>query len=93
MSIKTFKILIYGKVQGVFFRVFIKEKADSLNIKGFTRNIPDGSVEITMQSNNEENFKKFIKFLKIGPKSVKVEKLEIVSCETREEIFKDFEIR
>lgn len=93
MSIKTFKILIYGKVQGVFFRVFIKEKADSLDIKGFTRNILGGYVEVIGQSNNEESFKKFIKFLKIGPKLAKVEKLEIVSCETRERAFEDFEIR
>lgn len=92
MSIKNFKILIYGKVQGVFFRSFIKEKADSLDIKGFTRNISDGSVEV-MARGNEKNINKFIKFLKIGPKSAEVEKLEIVSCETRERVFEGFEIR
>lgn len=91
MSIKTFKILIYGKVQGVFFRAFIKEKADSLSIKGFTRNIENDFVEIIAQG-NDKNLNKFLKFLKIGPKTAKVERLK-VSYETMETEFKKFEIK
>lgn len=91
MSIKTFKILIHGKVQGVFFRSFIKEKAGYLNIKGFTRNIENGSVEVVAQG-NEENIGKFIEFFKIGPKTAKVERIE-VSHETMETEFKKFEIK
>lgn len=91
MSIKTFRILIYGKVQGVFFRAFIKEKADSLSVKGFTRNILTGSLEVVVQG-NEENISKFIEILKIGPKMAKVEKIEIVSYETQQE-FEKFNIK
>lgn len=90
MDIETVKIFIFGMVQGVFFRAFIKEKADFLGIKGYTRNIPNGSVEVVAQGNNE-NLKKFINFLKKGPKSAKIEKIK-VSYETNEKVYNDFVI-
>lgn len=42
----TRHIIIIGKVQGVFFRVYTKKKACQLGITGWVRNKPDGSVEI-----------------------------------------------
>lgn len=45
-TLKTFKFLIYGQVQGVNYRAFVKRLADELNIKGYVRNLEDGSVEI-----------------------------------------------
>jgi acylphosphatase len=39
-------ILIYGKVQGVWFRKHVLDKALELGLNGFVRNEPDGSVYI-----------------------------------------------
>ena len=91
MDIEKIKICIFGKVQGVFFRAFIKEKADFLRIKGYSRNISNGSVEVVAQGNNE-NLKKFINFLKKGPKSAKIEKIK-VSHETNKKIYNNFIIK
>jgi acylphosphatase len=33
-------------VQGVGFRWFVQQSADSLGVKGYTRNLDDGSVEV-----------------------------------------------
>lgn len=41
---KHISIRIYGRVQGVGFRVSAQKKADELGITGFVRNEPDGTV-------------------------------------------------
>ncbi len=42
-------LVIFGKVQGVGYRYFIKEKAESLGIKGYVRNEKNGSVSLLVQ--------------------------------------------
>lgn len=88
MNLKCAKILIFGRVQGVFFRQLVKKNADKLNIKGFTRNIPNGTVEIYAQS-EEEILNRFIEIVKKGPETAKIEKIN-VSYETCREILTDF---
>ena len=41
----TIYLRIKGKVQGVFYRVSAKEKADMLGLTGWVGNTPDGDVE------------------------------------------------
>ena len=43
---KRLKILISGRVQGVFFRASAKHVADAHGLVGYARNLPDGRVEI-----------------------------------------------
>ena len=38
--------IVKGRVQGVFFRASTQDKAMELGLKGFARNLPDGSVEV-----------------------------------------------
>ena len=40
------KIVVRGKVQGVFFRKFTKMKANELHLLGYVKNLPSGEVEI-----------------------------------------------
>ena len=42
---KAVRVRIHGQVQGVFFRVWVKERADKLGIMGWVRNRLDGDVE------------------------------------------------
>ena len=39
-------VLVRGRVQGVGFRWFVRERARELELSGWARNLPDGSVEI-----------------------------------------------
>lgn len=43
-----------GKVQGVFYRVSTKDKAQSLGVTGFVRNRLDGSVQIVAFGSQEQ---------------------------------------
>lgn len=86
---KHFNIKIYGLVQGVFFRATAKEHADKLGIKGFAKNIPDGSVYIEAEG-EENNLKEFIDWCKSDPLMAKVEKVE--ASEEVIENFSKFEV-
>lgn len=88
---KTLKIKIYGRVQGVFFRSSVKEKAESLGIYGWVKNEPDGTVLIIAQC-PENNLKELIKWCYNGIGGAQVTKIESESIEPREK-FEKFEIK
>ncbi len=49
MQTLQLRIVVSGIVQGVFFRVSTQDKAQFLNLKGWVRNLSDGTVEICAQ--------------------------------------------
>lgn len=46
---KRVQVTVYGLVQGVGFRMFVERSASRLGLKGWVRNLPNGSVEIDAQ--------------------------------------------
>lgn len=72
---KLLKVKIFGWVQGVFFRVETKREADELELTGFARNEPDGSVYVEAEG-EEKNLQKFLKWCQEGPEAARVEKME-----------------
>lgn len=52
------KLLVEGKVQGVFFRKSTLQEAESLNIKGWVQNLPEGQVQIWAEG-KEKALEKF----------------------------------
>ncbi|MHB8917449.1 MAG: acylphosphatase [Desulfocucumaceae bacterium] len=45
-------LYISGRVQGVCFRAYTREVAESLGIRGWVRNLPDGRVEAVIQGDH-----------------------------------------
>ncbi|HEC79493.1 MAG TPA: acylphosphatase [candidate division WOR-3 bacterium] len=84
-------IIIQGLVQGVGYRFFTVEQAKRFNIRGYVKNLPDGSVEVIAEG-EEKNINDFIEQLKIGPASAQVTDVE-VKWEDVEFGFSDFDIR
>ncbi len=66
------RMIVKGNVQLVGFRSFIKKIAMNLGIKGFVKNLPDGTVEIycECEKNIYEEFKKIIMEKKADPKDI-----------------------
>ena len=86
---KTIRVVIKGKVQGVFFRATAKDIADELNVKGWVRNLPDQNVEIRA-TGNKELIEKFIDWCRQGPPRARVDNVEVEDLVLEE--FKDFRI-
>ena len=86
---KTIRLTIKGKVQGVFYRATAKDFADELGIKGWVRNLPDRNVEIRATA-SEELLQKFIDLCKQGPPKARVDEVIIEELDLQE--FNDFRI-
>ncbi len=65
-NIKTYKILLSGRVQGVGFRYFTESVASKYGISGYVANTLNGKVEVVGQGEDEE-LKQFFKAVKKGP--------------------------
>ena len=59
-------IIIRGRVQGVGFRYFTKQRADAYNLIGFVRNLIDGNVEVVAKG-PQKSLDNLIIGLKSGP--------------------------
>ncbi len=74
MSTKSIKISVYGRVQGVNYRYSAQNKAQSLGISGFAKNMPDGSVYMEAEG-NEDALDAFIEWCGQGPLMASVSKI------------------
>jgi acylphosphatase len=85
------EITVYGRVQGVGFRVFVKRSADLLNVYGFVRNLSDGSVYIQAEA-DDSVFESFCQLVEQGNSYSRVSKLSIEKMDSMKR-YNDFEIR
>ena len=86
-----FHILVSGRVQGVGYRYFCKEKASKTNCSGWVKNLPDGRVEAEIQG-EESDVLNLLSLLRKGPPMGYV--IDIVKYEIPlEEKEKRFQIR
>lgn len=84
------RILITGRVQGVFFRDHTQRWASSLGVTGWVRNLSNGRVEAITEG-EKGSIEGLITRLKEGPPLALVEKVD-VSWEEYKGEFKDFRI-
>ena len=70
------RLVISGRVQGIAFGVWLKSVADSLEVHGSVRNLPDGSCEALVQG-ERSLVKQFVVACKRGPSAHTVERTEI----------------
>lgn len=87
---RSVKILVSGRVQGVYFRLFTQNKAKHLAINGTVRNLPDGRVEIFAEADTLM-IDKFIKWCSKGPVTARVDNIEVTELEP-EFSYKSFDI-
>lgn len=74
---KEIECIVTGRVQLVLFRDFTQRKAWGLGLSGFVKNLPDGSVRVVAQG-EEEALKRFIKELKKGSLLSRVDNVSVL---------------
>ena len=91
MNETALKIIVQGVVQGVGFRYFVYTQATQMGLTGWTKNLPDGSVEV-LACGNSGLLEQLVKDLRIGPGHAHVTSVETEQV-VSEEQFDTFEIK
>jgi acylphosphatase len=69
------RVIVRGRVQGVWFRGATQAEARAAGVAGWVRNRPDGSVEAVFEGSPAE-VARLLAFCRRGPPSARVERVE-----------------
>jgi acylphosphatase len=86
---QTISILVKGKVQGVNFRYYTKQRAEIIGVTGTVKNLPNGNV-LVVATGEDYQLNDLIAYCKEGPPKAMV--TEIIKEELPLQIFMGFEI-
>ena len=75
-DLASVQAVVYGLVQGVFFRDFVHRRATQLGLTGYVRNLPSGEAVEVHAEGKRKQLEELISYLKIGPPGAKVERVE-----------------
>lgn len=67
-----YRVLVSGRVQGVFFRDSCRKMAEEYGVSGWVRNRPDGRVEAVFEG-PEDAVGRLLEWARHGPRSAVVE--------------------
>ncbi len=85
------RLLIHGRVQGIGFRFSTVRQAQKLDLTGWVRNNPDGTVEIVTEG-EKENLQKLLAWCQRGPLLAQVDKID-TSWEEATGEFENFDLQ
>lgn len=88
--IRSYKIVVSGKVHGVGFRYNAQARAHALGLTGFVRNEHDGTV-LTHAEGQEDKINLFIEWCNTGPRLAEVSEVE--ATEQSVQGYQTFEIK
>jgi acylphosphatase len=84
------RVVIHGRVQGVFFRDSLRRQARANGVSGWARNRPDGTVEAVLEG-AEDRVQRILQFSRTGPRHARVDRVD--ASEEAPEGLAGFEIR
>ena len=71
-----YRVLISGRVQGVFFRDTCQRLAEQNGVAGWVRNLPDGRVEAVFEG-PEQNVRRLVDWARTGPRLAVVDNVAV----------------
>ena len=83
------RVRIRGFVHGVSFRSSMAQIAANEGVRGWVRNLPDGSVEAFLEG-DERNVRRVLEWAKVGPPRARVDRVDVESTAPRNH--RDFRI-
>jgi acylphosphatase len=69
------RVVVHGRVQGVFFRDTVRRRSLQQNLAGSVRNCRNGTVEAVFEGARED-VESLVDFCRLGPRGAEVERLE-----------------
>jgi acylphosphatase len=70
------RVVVYGYVQGVFFRDTMRRMAQQRGLGGWVRNNPDGTVEAVFEG-DADAVERLVGFSREGPRGADVQRVEV----------------
>jgi acylphosphatase len=84
------RVIVHGRVQGVFFRDTARRMARSRGVSGWVRNTREGTVEAAFEG-DPEAVESMVRWCREGPRGAAVERVEV--AEEEPEGLTEFRIR
>ena len=76
MSVVSRRVVVHGRVHGVFFRDSIRRLADQHGVAGSVRNTADGTVEAVFEG-ADAAVERLLDFCRRGPRGAVVERVDV----------------
>lgn len=76
MAKKRAHLVIHGNVQGVFFRAYMRDRAEKDKVTGWIKNCFDGTVEAVLEG-DEAAVTEIVEWSHTGPSEAEVKKVEV----------------
>lgn len=76
MKMKRYRVVVKGRVQGVWYRQSTLEEAKRLGLRGWVQNLANGDVEILVEG-EEKTLGELVDWCKNGPPLAVVEDINI----------------
>jgi acylphosphatase len=87
----SLRVVVRGRVQGVFFRDFVRRWAYQLKLSGYARNMADGAVVVVAEG-EKAGLEKLLAHLKEGPPAARIDDVAEEWGEAKGE-FSEFSVR
>ena len=84
--------IIRGRVQGVYFRAFVRNHAEALGLTGYVRNLSGGKAIEVKAEGDKTRLDELLKHLNIGPPRARVDRVDVEWSDYTGR-FADFELR
>ncbi|MGA6948028.1 MAG: acylphosphatase [Solirubrobacterales bacterium] len=84
------RVVVSGRVQGVFFRDTTKRRAEAAGVSGWVRNTPEGAVEAVFEG-EPDAVEEMVEFSRRGPSRAEVAAVEVT--EEQPERLSGFQVR
>ena len=91
MSHVRARVLVSGRVQGVWFRESTRERASALGLTGWVRNLRDGRVEALFEG-EQASVDGALEFIRKGPPLARVLSAEVVDYQAADPTESDFHV-
>jgi acylphosphatase len=79
------RVVVHGRVQGVFFRDTCRREARAAGLAGWVRNRPDGTVEAVFEG-PDEAVRRMVEWCRTGPRYADVDRIDVADEQPAGEI-------
>ena len=84
MEVVRRRVVVRGRVQGVWFRESARRRAEELGVSGWVRNTTDGTVEAELEG-AADDVAVLVSWLGLGPPQARVDSVDVEEQAPRDE--------